>query len=146
MPTEIETSETAATDFQLKYKVQEIEEERRLVFGWASVVVTADGQEVVDHHGHIIDPLELEDAVYIFVRYGGMAGEMHANMYIGSIVESMVFTPEKCKALGIPEGTLPTGWWIGLYIHSDDVWEKIKDGTYEMFSIGGRAIKTPVDD
>ena len=43
------------------------------------------------------------------------------------------------KEMGIPEGTLPVGWWIGFQVTDADVWEKVKDGTYSMFSIEGKA-------
>ena len=46
--------------------------------------------------------------------------------------------------MGIPSGTLPEGWWIGFYVDDDAAWEKIKDGTYKMFSIEGTARRVPV--
>ena len=60
-------------------------------------------------------------------------------------MESCVFTPEKLKAMRIPEGTVPLGWWVGFYVDDDDAWEKIKDGTYTMFSIEGRGEREPVE-
>lgn len=45
--------------------------------------------------------------------------------------------------MGIPEGTVPTGWWIGFKVTDDDVWAKVKDGTYPMFSIEGEAVRVP---
>ena len=53
---------------------------------------------------------------------------------------------EKMEAMGIPEGTLPTGWWIGFQVTDADVWEKVKDGTYSMFSIEGEAKRVEVED
>ena len=50
------------------------------------------------------------------------------------------------EAMGIPEGTLPTGWWIGFQVTDVDVWEKVKDGTYSMFSIEGEAKRVEVED
>ena len=44
----------------------------------------------------------------------------------------------------IPEGTVPIGWWIGFKVIDPDVWEKVKDGTYSMFSIEGEAIREEV--
>ena len=41
------------------------------------------------------------------------------------MVESCVFTVEKQRAMGIPEGTLPVGWWIGFHISDDDAWERV---------------------
>ena len=52
----------------------------------------------------------------------------------------------KMAAMGIPEGTLPVGWWIGFQVTDADVWEKVKDGTYSMFSIEGEAERVEVKD
>ena len=60
------------------------------------------------------------------------------------LVESCVFTPDKLTAMGIPEGTIPLGWWVGFYVDDDEAWEKIKNGTYTMFSIEGRGERDPV--
>ena len=48
------------------------------------------------------------------------------------------------QAMGIPAGTLPVGWWIGFKITDKDVWEKVKNGTYQMFSIEGEAERVEV--
>ena len=62
------------------------------------------------------------------------------------MIESVVFTPEKLKALGLAEDSLPTGWWIGFHVTDADVWEKVKDGTYNMFSIEGTAVRVPIEE
>ena len=48
--------------------------------------------------------------------------------------------------MGIPVGTIPVGWWIGFLVTDEDVWEKVKDGTYTMFSIEGEAERVEVDE
>ena len=48
--------------------------------------------------------------------------------------------------LGIPDGTLPVGWWIGFKVTDEDVWAKVKDGTYPMFSIEGSAIREEIPE
>ena len=73
-------------------------------------------------------------------------GEMHERGGCAVLIESMVFTKEKQAALGLPEGTVPEGWWIGFYVTDDDVWEKVKSGEYPMFSIEGEAIREPVEE
>ena len=73
-------------------------------------------------------------------------GEMHIRGGVARLIESAVFTKEKMEAMGIPEGTLPTGWWIGFQVTDADVWEKVKDGTYSMFSIEGEAKRVEVED
>ena len=94
----------------------------------------------------MIDPEELENAAYKFVRLYREGGEMHERGDCAVLVESVVFTEEKMKAMGIPEGTLPVGWWIGFFVTDDDVWEKVKNGTYPMFSIEGEAERVKVED
>lgn len=116
--------------------------DEHLVFGWASVASDEAGNKIVDSDGDTISIGELEQAAYRFVMFGRTGGEMHEKIYIGTLVESMVFTPEKCAALGI-EG-VPNGWWIGMKIFDGEVWAKIKSGKYTMFSIGGRAVREEI--
>ena len=128
------------------FSVAKADEERHMVFGWASVATLADGSTVEDYQKDILDIDELEEAVYQYVLYYRDGGEMHQRRGIGVLVESVVFTPEKIEAMGIPEGTVPNGWWLGLKITDDDVWAKVKDGTYSMFSIEGEAARVPVEE
>lgn len=118
--------------------------DEHLVFGWASVATDADGNTIVDSDGDTISIGELEQAAYRFVMWERNGGEMHEKLYIGTLVESMVFTPEKCAALGL-EG-VPSGWWIGMKIFDKEVWAKIKSGKYTMFSIGGRAVREEIQN
>ena len=53
---------------------------------------------------------------------------MHERGGEAVLIESVVFTEEKMKAMGIPAGTLPVGWWIGFKVLDEDVWEKVKSG------------------
>ena len=99
-----------------------------------------------DWQEDIIEPAELENAAYGFVELYREGGEMHERGGAAVLVESVVFTEEKAKAMGIPEGILPTGWWIGFKVTDEDVWEKVKDGTYSMFSIEGTAERVEVED
>ena len=71
---------------------------------------------------------------------------MHDRGCFAFLVESVIFTKEKMAAMGIPEGVVPEGWWIGFKVTDDEVWEKVKDGTYPMFSIEGEAVREEVDD
>ena len=128
-----------------KLTVMKSDDERRLVFGWANVAVRVDGEQIVDWQEDLIDPEELEKAAYEYVAEFGTAGEMHQRGGVGRVVESVVFTKEKADALGIPPDILPEGWWIGFRITDDEVWEKVKNGEYQMFSIEGKAVREPVE-
>lgn len=113
------------------FHILKSEGDQRLVFGWASVSVTVDGEQIEDLEGDAIDPEELEKAAYQYVLDFRDAGEMHDQglRKKARLVESCVFTPEKLKAMRIPEGTVPLGWWVGFYVDDDEAWEKIKDGS-----------------
>ena len=129
------------------YTVAKMDDDKRLVFGWASISVTADGEQLEDLQHDLINPEDLEEAVYEYVLNFRDTGEEHRPHLRkkGKLVESCVFTTEKMKAMGLPEGILPVGWWIGFKIEDDEAWEKVKNGTYRMFSIEGKAQRVPVE-
>ena len=136
-------SEAQNNDFSI-YKT---DEDKRLVFGWASIALTVDGQQLEDRQKDIIDPEDLEEAAYEYVLNFRDTGEEHIPTMRkkGKLVESCVLTAEKQKAMGIPEGILPVGWWIGFKIEDDDAWNRVKSGHYRMFSIEGKANRLPVE-
>lgn len=121
-----------------QFMIMKRNEEQRIAFGWAYQCKDAAGNQMVDHSGDMIEPETLEKAAYRFVELYREGSDNHERGGVGVMVESMMFTPEKTKALGIPDGVLPTGWWVGFRVLDDDVWQKVKDGTYSMFSVEGR--------
>ena len=129
-----------------KFKIMKSDDEKHLAFGWASVSMRVDGEVIEDWQKDIVEPEELENAAYEFVLLYREGGEMHERGGAAVLVESVVFTEEKMQAMGIPAGVLPVGWWIGFKVLDEDVWEKVKDGTYPMFSIEGEAERVQVDD
>lgn len=119
--------------------------EQQLIFGWANVTVQEDGTTPFDWQGDIMETEILESAAYNYVLAHGLANQEHSwGTECGWLVESMMFTKEKMDALGIPEGIVPEGWWVGFYIPDPDVYKKVKDGTYNMFSIEGYATRVPL--
>ena len=135
-------------DMGNSFQIAKSDIDKRLVFGWALVSATSDGEQIIDHQGDIVDQDELEEGAYEYVLNFRDAGEEHISSLRkkARMVESVVFTEEKLQAMGIPQGTIPYGWWIGFYVDDDDTWEKIKNGTYSMFSIEGKAVREPVDE
>ena len=130
------------------FTITKADADKRLVFGWALVSARRDGEKIIDSQGDIVEQDDLEEGAYEYVLNFRDAGEEH----IGSLrkkarmVESVVFTEEKMRAMGIPPGTVPVGWWIGFYVDDDRTWELIKNGTYKMFSIEGKAMREPVKE
>lgn len=128
-----------------KFETTEADDDKHLVFGWASVAIRSNGEQIEDWDEDIIDTEDLEAAVYNYVEFYGEGGEMHVRGDTARMIESMMFTKEKLQLLGLPEDSLPDGWWIGFHVTDDNVWEKVKDGTYSMFSIEGTAIREEVE-
>lgn len=130
-----------------EFGVYKTDDEKRLVFGWASVSIRADGEQIQDLQDDIIDPSDLEDAAYEYVLNFRDCGEEHIPdlRKKARMIESCVFAKDKMAAIGIPENTIPEGWWIGFKVDDDDAWEKIKNGTYQMFSIEGTATRVPAE-
>lgn len=127
------------------FTVAKVDEAKRQVFGWAYTTHDPDGRLIVDRQGDFIDdPMVLEKAVQDYVMRSGLGDEMHRTIPVGKLIESMVVTPDKVQKLGIPQGVLPTGWWAGWQVTDDSVWDKVANGEYRMFSIGGRGRREKV--
>lgn len=119
-------------------RIVKVDEDQQLVFGWANIAVTKSGETVVDAHADMIEGAELEKAAYEYVLKFGDTGVMHSGGSVGRLVESVVLTPEKASAMGIPSGSVPeAGWWVGYRIDDPATFAKVKDGTYSCFSIQG---------
>ena len=131
----VEDSVYIGVDFEL-YKVREDE---GLVSGWANVALDKDGNAPLDWQDDVIAPATLEKAAIAFMLDYRGSGEMHKGVSKGTVVESIVLTKEKQAAMGIPEGIVPEGWFITVKVHDPEVFAKVKDGKYRMFSIQGTA-------
>lgn len=127
-------------------EIQKKDDEKQYAFGWAKIAIEADGTQLVDRQNDLIDTETLEETAYRFVEFYREAGEMHERGGAGVLIESVIFTKEKMAAMGIMEGSVPEGWWVGFHVTDDEVWEKVKDGTYNMFSIEGRAKRIEVEE
>lgn len=134
-------------EYTTHHEITKVDDDQRLVFGWASIGIDKDGTVIEDRQGDILDDVdEIEKAAYDFVLHSRDGGEMHVRKGVSTLVESVVFTPEKTRAMGIPDGTVPTGWWVGYKVNDDEVWKAVKDGKYRMFSVHGRGMRKALDD
>lgn len=121
------------------FKVAKTNDSEGLVSGWANVALQVDGTPPLDWQDDIIRPETLEKAAVNFMLDYRGSGVMHEGDEKGIVVESIVFTKEKQAAIGIPEGTVPEGWFITVKIFDPIVREQVKNGTFKMFSIQGHA-------
>lgn len=117
-----------------------------LAFGWANVTVDENGEIPEDCQDDMIPTGVLEAAAYSFALSKGYCNQEHRwDTECGYLIECMMFTKEKMSALGIPEGTIPEGLWVGFYIPDDEIYAKVKSGEYQMFSIEGYGRRVCVD-
>lgn len=142
------TEETPVNDdnifVDIGFDIYKAKEDEQLVSGWANVSINADGSIPLDWQDDMIDPETLEKAALKFMEEYRGSGVQHEGGAVGTVVESIVFTKEKQEAIGIPEGTVPQGWFITVKIHDKETFAKVKDGTYKMFSIQGTCKRVKV--
>jgi len=118
--------------------IVKIDEDKRLVFGWASIIKDVHGKILLDRQDDFIDSEEeLEKSAYDYVLRSRDGGEMHIRKGVSTMVESIVLSAEKQKALGIPAGVVPIGWWVGFKVNDTRVWGEVKKGGYIGFSVHG---------
>ena len=141
-----QTNNVEAVDITGTFKIAKADEQSRIAFGWAYVSKGTDGRQIEDWSGDRVDINDLEKAAYEYVKLYRDGSEMHERGGVGTLVESMVFTKEKMAALGLPDGSVPLGWWCGIQVTDEGVWKKVKDGTYRMFSIEGEAKRIPITE
>lgn len=119
-------------------EIVKIDADKKLVFGWASIIMDTSGKILLDRQDDFIDSEEeLEKSAYDYVLKSRDGGEMHIRKGVSTMVESIVFSAEKQKALGIPQGTMPIGWWVGFKVNDERVWNEVKKGAYIGFSVHG---------
>lgn len=128
-------------------EIIKFDNEKQQVFGWAYVTHNHEGEVVVDKSGEFVDdPEQIEKAAYDFVltsRKGGVEHQRNDEGVISksTLIESVVFTPEKMASMGIPPGSMPTGWWVGYAIQDDETWQRVRSGELANFSVHGSGKK-----
>lgn len=120
--------------------IAKTDEAKQMMFGWAYVTHDREGNVNVDKSGDFIDAVEeIEKAAYDFVLSSRAGDFDHTNLKSAEMVESMVFTPEKIEKMGLPQGSVPLGWWIGFHIPDKADWEVAK--TKKAFSVHGKGTR-----
>ena len=123
--------------------------EKGQVFGFAMFSEDPDnpGYFHIDKQDDFITPEDLEDAVYDFVLDSRDGGVMHVTKGDATLIESVVFTPEKLEAMGLEKNAMPNGaWWLGFAVHNEEARELIKQDKLQAFSIEGVAQRMKVDE
>jgi len=116
---------TEGENVRLSMPFAKVDQERRIVSGFATL-------DNIDKQMDIVTP---EASLKAFEKFRGNIREMHQNIAVGKMVafkEDKYFDPETKKFF--------KGIYVSAYISkgAQDAWEKVLDGTYSGFSIGGR--------
>jgi hypothetical protein len=119
---------TDGENIRLSMPLSKVDKERRTVSGFASL----DNLDKQD------DIVTSEASMEAFAKFRGNIREMHQPSAVGKMVsfkEDKYFDPETKKFY--------KGVFVSAYISkgAQDAWEKVLDGTYTGFSIGGRMNK-----
>jgi hypothetical protein len=119
---------TEGENVRLSLPFSKVDKERRIVSGFASL-------DNLDKQNDIVTAEASMDA---FARFRGNIREMHQPSAVGKMVsfkEDKYFDPESKKFY--------SGVFVSAYVSkgAQDAWEKVLDGTYTGFSIGGRMNK-----
>ncbi len=119
---------TNGENVRLSMPLTKVDEGRRIVSGFASL----DNLDKQD------DIVTTEASMEAFAKFRGNIREMHQPSAIGKMIsfkEEKYFDPETKKFY--------KGVFVSAYISkgAQDAWEKVLDGTYTGFSIGGRMNK-----
>lgn len=102
-----------------------IDVENRVVSGFATL-------DNVDSHGDIVESAGSRRA---FERFRGGLREMHTNNAVGTLVDF-----ESIKKYSMEDDTVYDGIYVNARVSkgAQDTWEKVLDGTFKGFSIGGK--------
>lgn len=127
-------------DFTIEATVAKSLEDKRQVYGWASIT-ELNGEPVVDLQGDYVTIDVIEKAAHEYISKSRKGGDMHRRVgeepfHAADLIESVVVTPEKKEALGLPPDS-PTGWWVGFQVNDEETWDLVKNGQRPMFSIHG---------
>ncbi|NBR61233.1 MAG: hypothetical protein EBT86_06225 [Actinobacteria bacterium] len=113
---------------RISMPLTKVDAERRIVSGFATL-------DNIDKQNDIVTP---EASLKAFSKFRGNIREMHQPKAVGKMVafkEDKYFDPETKKFY--------QGIYVSAYISkgAEDTWEKVIDGTYTGFSIGGKMNK-----
>jgi hypothetical protein len=120
---------TEGDNVRLSMPIGKVDIERRMVSGFATL-------DNIDKQGDIVTT---EASLQAFKNFRGNLREMHQPSAVGKIVsfkEDRYFDPNTKKFYN--------GVYVSAYVSkgAQDAWEKVLDGTYSGFSIGGNITKT----
>lgn len=92
----------------------------------------------IDAHGDTISPEEIEKSAHFFLENSRTVGDSHQRVAPAEVCESYI-----APADFVTNGQKVTkgSWVISVKILDDNTWQKVKNGYYTGFSVGGFGIR-----
>lgn len=128
---------SADVSFELEVEFAKTDDEKQIVVG---VVLEPDE---IDTQGDIITLDEIEKAAHEFLIKSRVVGKQHETVADAEIVESYL-VPEDLT-IGVEKVKKGT-WVMAVKVHSDELWQEVKDGKFSGFSIGGKGKRLVEDE
>lgn len=115
-------------DIAINMPIQKVDQERRIVSGWATT-------DSLDKQGDIVDIGASERA---FERFRGNVREMHTPLSVGKVVSF-----KRDTYFDKASGQFHNGIFVDVYISkgAQDTWHKVNEGILSGFSIGGSIVE-----
>ena len=124
--------QNSGSSLSLAFPIAKVNKEKRTVSGFASL-------DNVDHHGDVVTAEASKNA---FQNFRGNIREMHGPSAVGKMID---FKEDSFFDKGT--GKKYNGVYVTAYISkgAQDAWEKVLDGTYSGFSIGGNIVDAKME-
>lgn len=107
-------------DITLYGKFTKVNEDKKIVEGWAST-------EALDSQGEVVKFEAIQNALEPYMEYGNIR-EMHQMSAVGRAVKATADEERR-------------GLWVQGKVVDDNAWQKVKEKVYNGFSIGGKVKK-----
>jgi hypothetical protein len=117
--------------------IRKMDDEHRLVY---CVVLEPD---TVDLQEDVVSVETIEKACHTFLVRSRVVGDQHLTKADADVVESYI-APVDFEMEGqlVRKGS----WIMAVKVHDEVLWKSVKSGEYSGFSIGGTAIRVPIDE
>jgi hypothetical protein len=124
--------QNSESSMALSFPIAKVNREKRTVSGFASL-------DNIDRHGDIVTS---EASKKAFENFRGNIREMHGPSAVGKMID---FKEDSFYDKGT--GKKYNGVYVTAYISkgAQDAWEKVLDGTYSGFSIGGNIVDAKME-
>jgi hypothetical protein len=124
--------QNSESSMALSFPIAKVNKEKRTVSGFASL-------DNVDRHGDIVTA---EASKKAFENFRGNIREMHGPSAVGKMIDF-----KEDSFFDKSTGQKYNGVYVTAYISkgAQDAWEKVLDGTYSGFSIGGNIVDAKME-